>query len=84
MPETFPETRGDQIARTTLTDRELLIHLTQHAEIQSEQLSELHEIITGLSAELAVYRPLLAKLAPGGKPDFVAVMQTRREARRGR
>lgn len=84
MPETFPETRGDQIARTTLTDRELLIHLTQHAEIQGEQIAEMHGTIMALAEELATFRPLLAKLAPGGKPDFVAVMQTRREARRGR
>lgn len=84
MTESFPETQADAIARTTLTDRELLIHAVQHLEVQGELITEMHGTIMALEEELAMFRPLLAKLAPGGKPDMIGIMQTRREARRGR
>jgi hypothetical protein len=86
VPETFPETPetpAAALAKTTLTDRELLIHALQHLEAMYEQVAETHEAIIRIDGELAVFKPLLARLAPGGKPDFLAVFQARREHRRG-
>lgn len=84
MPETFRESSANSLANTTLTDRELLIHAVQHLEAQCGQLTEILGRLEALDAELAVFRPLLARLAPGGKPDMIALMQARREARRTR
>lgn len=82
MPETNTETPGNSIAATTLSDRDLLIHAIQHLEDLTEKMGEAHGAVLRIDAELAVFRPLLAKLAPGGKPDFIAVMQARRDARK--
>lgn len=68
MPETLPETPGNSLANTTLTDRELLIHAIQHLEVLTEQMAEAHEAVLRIDGELAVFRPLLARYAPGGKP----------------
>lgn len=51
----MPETPKTDLARTTLTDRELLIHLMQHVEVLGEQVGEIHAALTPL-------RPLLGKL----------------------
>lgn len=75
MPENFPPNSGNDLANTRLTDRELLIHAVQHLEVLSTQMEYVH-------AQLTVFAPLLARLAPGGKPDMIALMQARREARR--
>ena len=83
MPETSPETARNSLANTVLTDRELLIHAIQHLEYLTEQLAEQHEVIMKLDYQLGVFAPLLAKYAPGGKPDMIAIMQARREGRRG-
>lgn len=66
-----------------LTDRELLIHAIQHLEVLTEQMAEQHEAVMRLDYQLSVFAPLLAKYAPGGKPDMIAIMQARREGRRG-
>jgi hypothetical protein len=71
VSETFPETSASALANTTLSDRELLIHLLQHVEVMGEQMNE-------ITAQLAVFRPLLDQLAPGGKPDMLGAMQARR------
>ena len=81
MPETFTDT-ADAIAATTLSDHELLIHALQHIEQLYEMIAEIHGPVLRIDAELSVFLPLLRKLAPGGKPDFIAAMQTRREAKR--
>jgi hypothetical protein len=73
----------NSLAGTVLSDRELLIHALQHLEVMTDQLAEVHEYVLKLDGELSVFRPLLARLAPGGKPDMLALMQTRREIRRG-
>lgn len=65
-----------------LTDRELLIHALQHLEYLTEQMAEQHEAVMRLDYQLSVFAPLLAKYAPGGKPDFLALAQIRREAKR--
>lgn len=83
MPETHAETPETALANTTLTDRELLIHALQHIEQLYEMVSEQHGAVMRVDGELSVFLPLLRKLAPGGKPDFIAVMQTRREAKHG-
>lgn len=82
MPETFPGTVQNSLANTRLTDRELLIHAIQHLEVLTEQMAEQHEVIMRLDYHLGVFAPLLAKYAPGGKPDMIAIMQARREARK--
>jgi hypothetical protein len=82
VPETFPETPLNSLANTTLTERELLIHALQHIEDLYEQLSEVHGAVMRMDCQLAVFAPFLAKLAPGGKVDMIAVMQARREAKR--
>lgn len=78
MPETFP----GNLENTTLTERELLIHALQHIEDLYEQVSEMHGAVMRLDCQLSVFAPFLAKLAPGGKVDMIALMQARREARR--
>jgi hypothetical protein len=83
VPETLPETPPNSLANTTLTDRELLIHALQHLEDLYEQMSEMHGAVMRLDCQLSVFAPLLAKYAPGGKPDMIGIMQARREARRG-
>ena len=75
MPGNYPGTPANSLANTTLTDRELLIHAVQHLEV-------LHELVNDMYEQLSVFRPLLARLAPGGKPDMIALMQARREMRR--
>jgi hypothetical protein len=72
----------NSLASTTLTDRELLIHALQHLEVMTEQLAEVHQYAVRLDGQLSVFAPLLARFAPGGKPDMVALMQARREMRR--
>ena len=79
MPEIQPELSG-----TRLSDRELLIHAIQHLEDLAEQLAETRAAVLRVDGELQVFLPLLRKLAPGGKVDMISIMQTRREARRGR
>ena len=79
MPEIQPELSG-----TRLSDRELLIHAIQHLEDLTEQLAETRAAVLRVDGELTVFLPLLRKLAPGGKVDMISIMQTRREARRGR
>jgi hypothetical protein len=83
VPETFSETPADALARTTLTDRELLIHALQHLEVMYEQQAEMHSAVMRIDGQLSMFAPLLAKWAPGGKPDMLALMQARREAKRG-
>jgi hypothetical protein len=83
VPETFQETSANSLANTTLTDRELLIHALQHIEDLYEQAAETHAAVMRMDYQLSVFAPFLAKLAPGGKPDMIAIMQARREARRG-
>ena len=82
MPETYPGTVQNSLANTSLTDRELLIHAVQHLEWLTEQMAEQHEAVMRLDYQLQVFAPLLAKYAPGGKPDMIAIMQARREARK--
>jgi hypothetical protein len=82
VPETFPESSANSLANTRLTDRELIIHAVQHLEMITGQLEEIGARLESFEAELSVFRPLLAKLAPGGKPDMIGIMQARREARR--
>lgn len=87
MPETFPGNSGnsaDALANTTLTDRELLIHALQHLEVMTEQLAEVHKHVLKFDGTLALFEPLLARFAPGGKPDMLALMQARREGRKVR
>lgn len=84
MPETFPPNSVNSVAGTTLTDRELLIHVLQHVEDMWEKLAEVHEHTLRMDGQLSVFAPLLARFAPGGKPDMIALMQARREARHGR
>jgi hypothetical protein len=72
----------NSLANTMLTDRELLIHAVQHIEDLYEQLAEVHGAVMRMDYQLQVFAPFLAKLAPGGKVDMIAVMQARREARR--
>jgi hypothetical protein len=76
VPETFPGNSRNSLANTRLTDRELLIHAVQHLEHLTERLNELCE-------ELAVYRPLLEKIAPGGRPSVTGIISARREMRGG-
>jgi hypothetical protein len=83
VPETFPPNYVNSLAGTTLTDRELLIHALQHLEVLTEQMAEAHGAVLRIDAQLSVFAPLLARLAPGGKPDMLALMQARREIRRG-
>jgi len=55
---------------TTLSDRDVLLHILAHVE--------------DLWAVLDEFRPLLALLkGPDGKPDMVGALQLRRRARRG-
>lgn len=67
MPETL---------ETRLSDRELILHLTQHVEA-------MHETLRVIEAELEVFRPLLRRMAPAGKIDMISLMQARREMKRG-
>lgn len=83
MPETFSRNSADALASTRLTERELLIHAIQHLEVLTEQMAEAHGAVLRIDAQLSVFAPLLERLAPGGKPDMIALMQARREARRG-
>lgn len=83
MTETLPETPETALANTILSDRELLIHAIQHLEDLTEKMAEAHGAMMRIDGALSVFAPLLAKLAPSGKPDFVAVMQARREAKHG-
>lgn len=56
---------------TTLSDRDVLLHILQHVEALTEVLEE--------------FRPLLAMVrGPDGKPDMISVAQTVRRFRRGR
>ena len=72
----------NSLANTVLTERELLIHALQHLEDLYEKVQEMHGAVMRMDCQLAVFAPLLAKYAPGGKPDMIAIMQARREARR--
>lgn len=56
--------------------------MLQHVEDLYEQLSEVHGAVMRMDAQLSVFAPMLAKFAPGGKPDMIALMQARREAGR--
>jgi hypothetical protein len=78
----LPGTPANSLANTTLTERELLIHALQHLEDLYEQVSEMHGAIMRMDCQLSVFAPLLAKFAPNGKPDIIAINQMRREAKR--
>lgn len=82
MPETFPENSANSLANTTLSDRELIIHAVQHLEDLADQMADVHGAVLRIDGQLSVFAPLLARLAPGGKPDMIALMQARREIRR--
>lgn len=56
MPGNSPETPGNSLAQTTLTDRELLIHALQHLEVLTGQVGEIYGALVPL-------RPMLEKLA---------------------
>lgn len=64
-------------ADTTLTDRDLLIHLVQHVEHIDEMMTALHD-------EWEVFRPLIERFRPAGGADFLTILQTGRELRRQR
>lgn len=66
---------------TPLTDRQLLVHLLEHAESTTEQLAALLQL-------LEPFRPLIAAAAPAGRPDAISIAQAgrlfrSRGARRG-
>lgn len=82
MTETFPGNSAGVLANTTLTERELIIHMLQHIEDLYEQMSEVHGAVMRIDGQLSVFAPLLAKYAPGGKLDFIGANQMRKEARR--
>jgi hypothetical protein len=82
VPETFREIQGNSLANTVLTDRELLIHAVQHLEDLAEQMADVHGAVLRIDGALSVFAPLLAKYAPGGKPDFLSIRQGVREAKR--
>lgn len=81
MPETFPGSPQNSLANTSLTERELLIHAIQHLEVLTEQMAEQHDAVMRLDCQLSVFAPLLERYAPNGKPDMIAIMQARREAK---
>jgi hypothetical protein len=83
VPENFPDHPVSSIASTTLSDHDLIIHLLQHIEIMYEQIAETHGAVMRIDGQLSVFAPLLAKYAPGGRPDIIGAMQARREVRRG-
>ena len=60
------------VIETSLSDRDVLLHILTHVEALTELLALLDE-----------FRPLLAMLTQNGKPDMVGIMQARREFRRG-
>lgn len=67
---TMPVNTPNQIT-TTLSDRDVLLHILQHVEALTEVLEE--------------FRPVLAMMkGPDGKPDMISVAQTVRRFRRGR
>ena len=68
--ETSGETRQTPI-ETRLTDRQVLVHLLEHAEQTTAQLSALLEL-------LEPFRPLLAAAAPAGRPDAISIAQAGR------
>ena len=68
-----------ELIETTLSDRELLLHLLMHAEAQTEQIGRLLELVDVLEE----FRPLLNLVrGPNGKPDYVGLAQVRRNLRR--
>jgi hypothetical protein len=83
VTETFRET-SPALAGTTLSDHDLLLHALAHIEDLYEKIGEIHGAVMRVDGHLSVFAPLLAKWAPGGKPDMIGLMQARREARRGR
>jgi hypothetical protein len=66
-----------------MSERELLIHALQHLEDMYEKNAETHAAVMRLDGQLSAFAPLLAQFAPGGKPDFISIMQSRRGFRRG-
>jgi hypothetical protein len=83
VPDNSLDNYTAALANTTLTDRELIIHLLQHIEMMYEQVAETHGAVMRIDGQLSVFAPLLDKLAPGGRPDMISMMQTRRGFRRG-
>ena len=73
---------NSDITRTKLPDRDLLIHAIQHLEYQSEQLARLESQVAELTQVLAVFRPLLQKMAPDGQVTVTGMLAARREVRR--
>jgi hypothetical protein len=73
------------VPETTLETPETRLEtaLTHLADLY-EQVAETHQAVMRIDAELTVFLPLLRSLAPGGKPDMLAMMQARREAKHGR
>jgi hypothetical protein len=69
VPETPLETPETDLANTTLSDRELLIHALQHLEWITEQLTPLI--------------PLVKEIAPDGTLSLAGIMRAKMEARRG-
>jgi hypothetical protein len=63
VPETPLESPENSLANTTLTDRELLIHLMQHVEVLGQQVGEIHE---GLQPLRPLLPALLAKFSKRG------------------
>lgn len=84
MPESFQDNSATAIANTTLSDHELLVHALQHIEDMYEQIAEMHGAVMRIDGQLSVFAPLLARLAPGGRPDLVGAMQTRRDLKKMR
>lgn len=62
-------------AETTLTDRELLIHLVAHVE-------HIDEVVTRMGDEFEVFRPMIERFRPACGADMLTILQTGRELRR--
>jgi hypothetical protein len=68
------QTPGETTAppiETQLTDRQLLVHLLEHAEATTEQLAELRAMVEP-------FRAVLAAAAPGGRADAISLAQAGR------
>lgn len=56
---------------TQLSDRQLLVHLLEHAEATTEQLAELRAMVEP-------FRAVLAAAAPAGRADAISLAQAGR------
>lgn len=57
-----------------MSDRDIALHILQHVESMDARLAALED-------ELAVFRPLLRRLAPAGGADMLTMIEAARELR---